>query len=173
MTHKALLAFALPAAAALAAPVVAAPSPFTDLASVDNAVAAFTGQPIGVPGGAATPVDRRLRLARCNAPLALSWRGDRHDSILVQCPDAGGWRLYVAVSGNSQPGFGLGAAAPVVSRGDMVTIALTGDGFSVSQPGEALEGGAVGSWIRVRTAAKADPMRARIVRPGLVEMPIE
>ena len=52
-------------------------------------------------------------------------------------------------------------------------MALTGDGFSVSQPAEALESGAVGAWIKVRTQAKADPVQARVVRPGLVEVPVE
>jgi len=41
----------------------------------------------------------------------------------------------------------------------------------VTQPGEALEGGAVGAWIRVKSASSAaDPLRARIVRPGLVRL---
>ncbi|MEO0032282.1 MAG: hypothetical protein RIS94_2040 [Pseudomonadota bacterium] len=154
--------------ALLAAPMAHA-TPFADLAAIDSAVASFTGQPIGVPGGAATPVDRRLRLARCAGPLALSWRTDRHDSILVQCPDTQGWRLYVAVADAGRQDF----SGPAVARGDAVTIAATGDGFSVSQPGEALDSGGIGAWIRVRTNAKADPMRARIVRPGLVELPVD
>jgi len=171
MTRPALRTVLLAPLALLAAtPASAAPGAFTDLAAIDRAVSAFTGQPIGVPGGAALPVDRRLRLAACSAPFALSWRGDRHDSIVVQCPDPGGWRLFVAVSGGS----GLqDSATPAVAKGDVVSIALTGDGFSVSQPGEALDSGPVGAWIRVRTAAKADAMRARVVRPGLVEVPVE
>jgi flagella basal body P-ring formation protein FlgA len=59
-----------------------------------------------------------------------------------------------------------------VARGEGVTITVAGDGFSVSQPGEAMDAGAIGAWIRVRTNAKADPVRARIVRPGLVELPM-
>lgn len=163
----------LSALALLAAPVAAQAAPsyssFADLAAIDNAVAAFTGQAIGVPGGAALPVDRRLRLARCAAPLALAWRTDRRDAVVVQCPDTGGWRLFVAVAGNTRQD----SAGPDVVRGDAVTVAATGDGFSVSQPGEALDSGAVGAWIRVRTGPKADPLRARIVRPGLVELPAE
>jgi flagella basal body P-ring formation protein FlgA len=58
-----------------------------------------------------------------------------------------------------------------VLRGEAVTIAVSGDGFTVSQPGEALDPGAVGQWIRVKTAAAgAQPLRARIVRPGLVAL---
>ncbi len=153
--------------ALFAAPVRA--TGFADPAEIDRAVAQFTGLPIGVPGGAMLPVDRRLHLARCTTPLALSWRGSAHDSVLVQCPDAGGWRLFVAVAGQQ----GQADAGPAVTRGDAVTIAATGEGFSVSQPGEALDAGSVGAWIRVRTGPKAEPMRARIVRPGLVELPVD
>lgn len=154
------------------APLPAIAAPFTDLAAIDRAVAAFTGQQIGVPGGAAQPVDRRLRLAACSAPLALSWYGNAQTSVLVRCPDAGGWRVFVPVSAaRIAPDA---APAPVaVARGEGVTVTVAGDGFSVSQPGEALDAGAVGAWIRVRTAAKADPLRARIVRPGLVELPVD
>lgn len=140
-----------------------------DLAAIDAAVANFTGQPIGVPGGAARVIDRRLRLAACASPLALSWRGDAHASVLVECPDPGGWHLYVAIAA-ARPAQ---AEPMVINRGQQVTIAVTGEGFSVSQPAEALEPGVVGAWIRVRTAARADPVQARVVRPGLVEVPVE
>jgi flagella basal body P-ring formation protein FlgA len=153
-------------------PAVAAQG-FEDPAAIDRDVGAFTGQPIGAPGGAARPIDRRLRLAACAAPLALSWHGDTRASILVECPDPGGWHVYVATSAPA-PGIARQTpAAPVIERGQSVTVALTGDGFSVSQPAEALESGAVGAWIRVRTQAKADPVQAQVVRPGLVEVVVE
>jgi flagella basal body P-ring formation protein FlgA len=154
------------------APLPASAAAYTDLAVIDTAVAAFTGQPIGVPGGAAQPVDRRLRLAACAAPVALSWFGKSQTSVLVRCPDAGGWRVFVPVS-LARPAVAEAPAAIAVARGEGVTVSVSGNGFSVSQPGEALDAGAVGAWIRVRTAAKADPLRARIVRPGLVELPMD
>ena len=50
-----------------------------------------------------------------------------------------------------------------------MTIVLGGDGFAVSRPGEAMEAGPVGGWIKVRTLATGgQPLRARVVRPGLV-----
>ena len=56
-----------------------------------------------------------------------------------------------------------------------MTIAITGENFSVSQPGEALEAGAVGDWIRVRavkdSGPQSDAIRAKIVSPGEVEIP--
>lgn len=145
-----------------------------DPAAIDREVAAFTGQPIGAPGGAARPVDRRLRLASCAAPLALSWRGDARGSILVECPDAGGWHIFVAMSGPAVPSQARQVpAGPVIERGQSVTVAISGDGFSVSQSAEALESGAIGAWIRVRTQAKTEPLQAQVVRPGLVEVRVE
>lgn len=152
----------------------AQPPMFHDLVAIDAAVAAFTGAGIGVPGGATLPVDRRLRLAPCRAPLALGWHGNRQDNVLVQCPDPGGWRLFVAVSGNgAQAARQENAAPPAVARGETVTIAVEGDGFSVSQAGEAMEQGALGAWIRVRTSARATPIRAQVARPGLVVVRVE
>jgi flagella basal body P-ring formation protein FlgA len=169
----------LPLALALSG-VLAAPAyggQFTDLALIDMEVARFTGAGIGQPGGASLPVDRRLHLAACRQPLALGWNGQRRDSVIVRCPDAGGWRLFVAVIGGASGTMGGPAAAVpqanAVTRGEAVTISAAGTGFSVSQPGEALEAGAVGAWIRVRPAGKPDAIRARIVRPGLVLLPIQ
>lgn len=156
------------ALAVLALPAAAAAAPFADLAAIDRAVADFTGVAPGQPGGAMQPVDRRLRLAECPAPLATAWNGTRHDAVLVRCPEGAAWHVYVPVRAAAS------GAAPVlaVARGEGVTIAVEGEGFAVSQPGEALEPGAVGDWIRVRTvregSPKGEPLRAKVVRPGLV-----
>jgi flagella basal body P-ring formation protein FlgA len=151
-------------------------APFADLDAIDRQVASFTGAPAGETGGAATPVDRRLRLQPCRSGLALSWRTPAQDSVVVQCGDPSGWRLFVPVRSG---GAGSGQGGPVaVARGDAVAIAVTGEGFTVSQPGEAMESGPVGAWIRVRPAAvpgkatRGDVMRARIERPGLVSLPL-
>ena len=136
----------------------------TEPSAIDRAVADFTGAPLGAPGEAALPVDRRLRLAACTSSLALGWYGSRQDAVLVQCPTAG-WRLYVPL----KPDPAAPATAPAVMRGDAVTISLGGEGFAVSQPGEAMEAGPVGGWIKVRTlAAGSTPLRAKVIRPGLV-----
>lgn len=167
------LPFVLPALIAASA-AQAQTSPFHDLVAIDREVAAFLGAGIGEAGGATLPVDRRLRLAACRSQLSLGWQGTRQDTVLVQCPDVGGWRLFVAVGGTNRQGAAASApAAPAVARGDALTIALAGEGFSVSQAGEAMESGPVGGWIRVRTSARATPIRARIERPGLVVVPVD
>lgn len=154
----------------------AASAGFADLDAIDRQVAGFTGVPSGEIGGAQGPVDRRLRLQPCRAGIALSWRTALQDSVVVQCGDIDGWRLYVPVRR-----AGPAAAEPIaVNRGDGVSIAVTGEGFSVSQPGEALESGPVGGWIRVRPLSagnsaqspRSETMRARVVRPGLVSVPL-
>lgn len=157
----------------LAALAILSAAAFADPVAIDRAVEAFTGAPAGVEGGARTPVDRRLRLAACPTPLALSWHGPARTNVVVQCQGPAGWRIFVPVLGASFATTSAPAAAPAVVRGDPVTIAVAGAGFSISQPGEAMESGAPGSWIRVRgLAAKAQPMRARVVRAGLVEVPV-
>ena len=154
--------------------IIAATTPFADLNAIDQSVAQFTGAAIGQPGGAATPIDRRLRLRPCAAPLGLSWRTPRRESVVVQCEDAGGWRIFVPVQAAQAAAATAVAALPAVNRGEVVTIAVTGNGFTVSQPGEALEAGPIGGWIRVRPVrvirAARETMRARIVRPGVVEL---
>lgn len=155
----------LPLLGLLAATSVSAQTGFADLAAIDRAVAAFTGKPQGAAGGATVPVDRRLRLAPCDVPLALDWHGTRRDTVEVRCPVPGGWRLFVPLAG----GGGAAAGAPQVAKGDTVTITVSAEGFSVSQPGEALEAGPQGAWIKVRgLGANAPVRRARVLRPGQV-----
>lgn len=156
------------AALALASADPAFAQSYADLGAVDRAVGAFTGAPLGSPGGAAMPVDPRLRLAPCRAALTLDWFGPRRDTVVVKCPVAGGWRLYVPLTGGG--GADL-TAQPLIQRGDAVTIMVSGEGFAVSQPGEALESGAAGVWIKVHgTAPKSPVLRARVLRPGVVGM---
>lgn len=153
---------------------------FADHASIDRAVEAFTQMPIGAPGGARAPVDRRFRLAACRAPFALRYYGSRGESVQVECPDAGGWRIFVPLVSDPQRVDSVKtkqtapkvAAEIIISRGDRVTITVEGSGFSVSQMGEALESGALGTWIKVKPPGKSDPVRARIDSPGRVTIPL-
>lgn len=148
----------------LAATPTLAQSAIADLSAIDRAVAQFTGVTQGAPGGAAMPVDRRLKLSPCRVPLALGWYGTRRDTVEVACPMAGGWKLYVLLTGTAQA-----SAAPLIAKGDAVTITVSAEGFAVSQPGEALEAGAEGAWIKVRTInPNAPTLRARVIRPGVV-----
>ena len=67
--------------------------------------------------------------------------------------------------------------APAVTPNEAVTVSVMGEGFAVSQPGIAMDKGAVGAWVRVRMVQsgqpKGDAMRAQVVRPGLVKVPLD
>lgn len=146
-------------------------SGFTDPVAIDRAVVAFTGADIGAPGGPRLPADRRLRLAACATPLAVAWYGSARGAVQVECPGPRSWRIFVAVADGASGGASSARSAPAIKRGDALTIMVRGRGFSVQQAGEAMEAGAVGDWIFVRTARKAEPLRARIERPGLAVIP--
>lgn len=132
-----------------------------DLAAIDAAVAQFTGAAIGQPGGAARPVDRRLRLRTCAVPLAFEWYGVRQDNVQVSCP--GAWRIYVPLTS----GAATTREEPLIAKGDAVSVTVSGVGFAISQQGEALEAGAAGQWIKVRVG-RGEPLRGRVLRPGAV-----
>ena len=165
----ALLAGALASTAAAANGPVGPVGPVGHVspAEIDRAVIGFTGAMIGEPGGARLPADPRLRLAACAAPLMLDWHNAARSSVKVECAGPVPWRIFVAVA----PAGAANPAAPAIKRGDSVTIAVRGRGFSVQQAGEAVEGGRIGDWIFVRTAPRAEPLRARVERPGLVVIP--
>ena len=160
---------ALPMLLPLCDPVASARG-FTDPAMIDSAVEVFTGAATGAPGGARAAADRRLQLAACAGSLAVSWHTAARTAVQVECPGPTAWRIFVAIS----PAAGAAAAAPAaqaVKRGDAITVMVRGRGFSVQQPGEAMQAGAVGDWIEVRTARKGEALRARIERPGLAVIP--
>ncbi len=162
-------------ASALVAVLLAAAGPIQDLAALDLQIAAFTGAPIGEDGGAMQPLDRRLKLRLCAAPADIAWRSEQRDTLVLQCPDAGGWRLYMPVRPLPVAAAAQAASQVAVQRGDAVTISVAGQGFSISRPAEALESGAVGDWIKVRPAIpgnrRAGIIRARITGPGMLTLP--
>ena len=152
-------------------------------AEIDRAVSAFTGAKVGEVGGARAAAARRLRLAACATPLTTQWHGTRRNAVKVECTQTRGradpWRIFVATRPAFQSAPGPASAvqrAPSVSpikRGDPITVIVRGRGFSVQQAGEATENGHVGDWIGVRTARQAEPVRARIERPGLAIIPMQ
>jgi len=140
----------------------------TDPAAIDLAVFEFTGAAIGQPGGARMAADRRLQLAACPMPFVVSWHSPAKNAVQVECAGPSNWRIFVVINA---PAAAAKPDAPAIRRGDALTILVRGRGFSVQQQGEAMESGAVGDWIFVRTARKAEALRARIERPGLAVIP--
>ena len=149
-----------------------------DTETLDRAVAAFTGRPIGAEGGARTTVDTRLRLAQCPT-VALSWRTEAHDAVVVACagPD---WRIFVPVIMPAKiaviaaPGA---AAAPapslekVIKRGDPLVIEAGSDSFSITREGVAMADAAAGQRLMVRVADAKAPVQAVAVAAGRATLP--
>jgi flagella basal body P-ring formation protein FlgA len=164
----ALVLASLPVFAALASSQDGGSRAFIDPAEIDRAVAEFTGAQIGEAGGARLPADRRLKLAACDAPLGVKWHGRMQNIVRVDCSRPNSWRIFLATS-SVKPAPDI---PEVVARGDPITVIVRGRGFSVQQSAEAMEAGAVGDWIAVRTQRRADAIRARIERPGLAVIPV-
>lgn len=171
--YRLLLPALLCATPALAAPV------FQDTVSLDRAVAAFTGHGIGSQGGARSVVDARLKLAQCPT-LAMSWRSDAHDAVVVSCTGPE-WRIYVPVlftPTESKRPVGQAAAfapavkaEPVIKRGDPVTIAAGSPGFSITREGIALADAAPGARFMVKVDDAKNPVQAVAVQSGRATLP--
>lgn len=129
-----------------AMPAIAAGG-WEDLALLDGRVEAAVGAPIGAPGGAVAPIDRRLRLAVC--PETAQIDAPVGGAVAVRCPSLG-WRVRVPLS--AAFGATTMSAEPSVRRGDLVEIEYEGEGFSASASGVALDDAAVGKAIRVKTS---------------------
>ncbi|WP_174292615.1 flagella basal body P-ring formation protein FlgA [Sphingomonas bacterium] len=151
---------------------------FQATASLDRAVAAFTGHAVGEEGGARTPVDARLRLAACPM-VSLSWRTEAHDAVVVACsgPD---WRLFVPVvriagitpaATTAIAQAAVAKAAPVIKRGDPVLVEAGTDGFSVTREGIAMGDAAPGSRFLVKVEDAKGPVQAVATVDGRAVLP--
>lgn len=132
--------------AALSAPA-AANTAWEDLSALDARVEAISGVAIGQPGGAVAPLDRRLKLAACPQPAAID--APSNGAIAIRCVPLG-WRIRVplsAGSGNAKSGLEL-----AIRRGNLIELEYDGEGFSASASGIALDDGAAGQPIRVKTS---------------------
>ncbi len=165
-----LMAAALPAAAQ---------TRFQDTAMLDMAVAQFTGQAIGMEGGARVAVDKRLKLAACPLPQ-VEWRSAAQDAVVVRCMTPV-WRIYVPVMAEPratmQQAAAVTAAAapvrlePVIKRGDPVTVAAGSSGFSITRDGIAMGDAAPGARFMVRVDPSKPPIQAVAIEPGRATLP--
>lgn len=163
-----MIAFALALAAAT----------HQDTAALDKAVAAFTGRSIGEDGGARAAIDSRLRLKQCPT-VALSWRTDAHDAVVVSCA-APAWRVFVPIRMPAQsPGAATAAAAAtspavaekIIKRGDPLMIEAGSNGFSITREGIAMADAAEGQRLMVRVEGGKMPVQAIALAPGRATLP--
>ena len=166
--------FALPVLA-LAAPLPALAQGFENLEMLDNRVAAALGANIGEPGGATTPIDRRLRLQAC--PQNVEIGEPAAGAVAVRCVPLG-WRIRVSITGAPQAQRTAAAPAqpqarrePTIRRGDQIELVAMTDSFSVSTLAIADQDGAPGDRIRVRMDRRSSPVIGQVLEDGRVALP--
>ncbi len=153
----------------LIAALIAAATPggFEDIAKLEARTIAALDAGIGIPGGPVAAIDRRLRLARCPAPVTID--PPALGAVALRCAQLG-WRIRVPQVGVSGGASGQARAAPVVRRGDPVEVRAEGRAFSVVGSAIADEDGAQGARIRVRTDRTRPPVVAEVVDVGVVRI---
>jgi flagella basal body P-ring formation protein FlgA len=139
---------------------------FENLDRLEGDLVAQLGAGIGEPGGPAAGIDRRLKLAAC--PTRPAFDAPLMNAVAIRCP-ATGWRIRVPLT-RGDSAQAIAVAAPVVQRGDAVSVVAVGAGFTVSQAGIAQENGAPGARIRVRMDPRKPPIYAEVVAQGEVRI---
>lgn len=139
----------------LLATAAAATQPaYEDLETLDERVAAID---VG-----AQPVDARLKLSVCpDEPIIAPLVGG---AIVVRC-EAKGWRLRIPVRAQPQV---AGQAQILVRKGELVECIDSGAGFAVSTSMVAMEDGALGQSIRVKSSTSISAITATITARGIV-----
>lgn len=145
-----------------ALPAMAHAQAVEDLDRLDSRIQVFTGAAPGQPGGALTPIDRRLRLTACPEPASIEWSGS--NALAIRCA-AIGWRLRVGLASASGP---QAKAELNVHRGDSVEVSVEGEQFDVTTTGIALDDGAKGQSIRVKLGGSGTQSSATVTGPGTV-----
>jgi flagellar basal body P-ring formation protein FlgA len=151
MKYSAFLVLALLANAPAHSPVL------EDIDALDQRLALASG-------GKAVPLDRRLRLVKCPQSVALDTSSA--DQIIAHCASLG-WRIRVLMGGLIEAKT---VTRPVITRGDSVEITYEGDDFDASSSGVALDSGAKGEAIRVKTDTASGTLSAVIVGAGQVQI---
>lgn len=164
---------------ALLAATPAGAQDFQSTVVLDTIVAQFTGKSPGEQGGARTPVDKRLKLQTCAAPQ-LEWRSEAKDAVVVRCM-APAWRIFVPVAAVPQPRAAPVVpaqalvvpvkVAPVIRRGDPITVEAGAAGFSITRDGVAMGDAAPGARLMVKVDDKTPPIQAVALEAGRARLP--
>jgi flagella basal body P-ring formation protein FlgA len=156
-------------------PLPAAAQGFENLEMLDNRVAAALGANIGEPGGATTPIDRRLRLQACPQPVEIG--EPIAGALAVRCAPLG-WRIRVSIVPSAETRQAAATASrpqarpePIIRRGDQIELIAIASGFTVSTLATAEQDGAAGDRIRVRTDRRSRPVIGQVLEDGRVALP--
>lgn len=152
-------------ALAAAVPAASAQQATEDWQTIDT----LTSMVANAMGRTATPIDRRIKLARC--PEQASVVAIDAQTLAVRCASLG-WRLRVAMSGPTgnavvPAAFARPAAsAPVIRRGDNVRVTIETESFAISYSAIATQDGRVGETIALRGNDAKSLLSATVTGPG-------
>lgn len=156
-------------AATIAASLIAIPAAGAQQATEDwQTIDALTQMVANAMGRTATPIDRRIKLARC--PEQASVTALDAQTLAVRCASLG-WRLRVPMTGPAgtapvAAGFTAPSSAPAIRRGDAVRVSIETESFSVSYSATATQDGRVGETIALRGTDPKNLMSAVVTGPG-------
>lgn len=158
--------FAVPALSLI---IMGATSSFEDTVHLDRQVGAYLNANIGDSGGARAPIDKKLKLKRCSAPVQITHTN--RNSVLVSCPKSG-WRIFVPLSGgaSSRKSYSSNSDEYVVRRNQPLMLVVKRPHFSISYSVVAQKNGRVGDYIPVRSGRKSKVLIARVSENGQVEL---
>lgn len=157
--------------AALAAGLTLAPAAQAQQGTEDwQAIDALTQTVASALGRTATPVDRRIKLARC--PEQATVTAVDAQTLAVRCQSLG-WRLRVPMTGGGANAAAAPASfaqpsssAPVIRRGDNVRVTIDTANFSVSYSAVATQDGRPGETIALRGNDPKNLLSAVVTGPG-------
>lgn len=157
--------------AALAASLLAAAIPAAAQQGHEDwqRIDALTAMVAGAMGRTATPIDRRIKLARCPEQAVVTPIDGQ--ALAVRCASLG-WRLRVpmtAPAGASPVAASFArpaASAPVIRRGDNVRVTIETETYSISYAAVATQDGRVGETIALRGADAKSTLSATVTGAG-------
>ena len=152
------------------AAVAVAPSASAQQTSEDwQTIDMLTQAVANAMGRSATPIDRRIKLARC--PEQASVAAIDAQTLAVRCAPLG-WRLRVPMTGpvDAAPaaaGFARASSGtPVIRRGDNVRVTIDTPSYSISYAAIATQDGRVGETIALRGNDAKSSLSATVTGPG-------
>ncbi|WP_428684819.1 flagella basal body P-ring formation protein FlgA [Sphingopyxis sp.] len=154
---------------AIAVSLMSIPAAGAQQATEDwQTIDALTQMVAGAMGRTATPIDRRIKLARC--PEQASVTALDAQTLAVRCASLG-WRLRVPMTGPAgavpaAAGYAAPSSAPAIRRGDAVRVSIETESFSVAYSATATQDGRVGETIALRGTDAKSLMSAIVTGPG-------
>lgn len=133
-----------------------------------QAIDALTQAVANAMGRTASPIDRRIKLARC--PEQASVTTVDAQTLAVRCASLG-WRLRVPMTGPAgataaPASFAAPSSTPAIRRGDTVRVSIETDSFSVAYSATATQDGRVGETIALRGNDARNLISAIVTGPG-------